>query len=555
MATYRSDSSAATTLTVNITEIGANLTMREFRVDWSVTLGSATSLGSTSNRTLYIKDSVGGLLAAVIIKNNQTWNANTTYSGSFNFYVDVGTYDANTYYWTPSTSAESPASCVFTQYVTSIAVASAATWTPATPASACFCTPATFETNVTFNWTKGVNGVNNNILQYYIKYRYNSSAQTAEFGGIGDVASHIRAMTDASRGDTLEFCVRAITQRGDNPYSVWSSPIRRNRLPYAPTSPSVPKTSYLPGEAVRVSFANNGDPDNNLAGFEVATDADATIVGTRVGAAITYVDVNTTGWAQGTQRRFRVRAYDSFGIRSGWSAYTALVTFNTPPNASIINFPVSGSTVYNQRPRILMTAGARNDGPENVLVLHDTVSEKTTAASANPFSCGVNVNLESNKKVVYKVPTALSAGSKTMSTKMFDGYLYTPAPLRQSRQFSISTVNFTDPDISTPGMKIKAVHITELQTRINLLRAAYGLTSTTFTPVTAGVTGIGNATIITQLQTALQAVINVINGWDTANSTFDISVTWINPAASGGGVERVKLRQAIEQLRTMIKTI
>lgn len=552
MATFRSNSSASTTLTVNITEIGANLTMREFRVDWSVTLGSATSLGSSTNRTLYIKDSVGGLLAAVIIKNNQTWSAGGTYSGSFNFYADVGTYDANTYYWTPSTSSEGTASCVFTQYVTSIAVSSAATWTPVTPASACFCTPSPFETNVTFNWTKGVNGINNSILQYLIKYRYNSSAQTAEFGGIGDVASHVRAMTDASRGDTLEFCVRAITQRGDNPYSAWSSPIRRNRLPYTPTSPSVPKTSYLPGEAVRVSFANNGDPDNNLAGFEVATDADTNIVGTRAGAAITYVDVNTTGWAQGTQRRFRVRSYDTFGVRSSWSNYTALVTFNTTPNVSTISFPTAGSTVYNQYPRILLTAGTRNDGPEHILTLHDTFSEKLTKGNGGAFSCGENNDLSSGRKVIYKGPTSYGTGQKTVTSRMYDGYIFSATA---SRSFNISSLSFTDPTLTTPGMKIKAVHITELQAAINVLRAAYGISAKVYTPVVAGVTKIAINGIIHELQAGLQDVINLINNWDASGSAFDVSVSWINPDAPGGGVDRVKLRQAIEQVRAIIPTI
>jgi hypothetical protein len=63
------------------------------------------------------------------------------------------------------------------------------------------------------------------------------------------------------------------------------------------------------------------------------------------------------------------------------------------------------------------------------------------------------------------------------------------------------------------------------------------------------------AALITQLQDALQAVIDRINGWDTSSTDFDISVTWISPAADGGGVDRVKLRQAIEQLRSTIVLI
>jgi hypothetical protein len=402
--------------------------------------------------------------------------------------------------------------------------------------------------DVTFAWTKGINGANNNILEYYIQYRYNFSAQTAEFGDIGDVASHVRAMTDASRGDTLDFRVRAITQRGDNPYSDWSSlPITRNQTPRTPTSPSVPKTSYIPGETIRVSFSNNGDPDANLAGFEVMTDADETVVGTG-GAGATYVDVGTAGWSQGIQRRFRVRAYDEFGIRSSFSAYTGTVTLNSAPNAPTISFPSEGSTVYNPKPRILLKAGTTNDGPKHVLCVDDG-SEKTTAENGSLFSCGTNDALASEQQVVYTPPFGTDLSP---SARMSDSYLYSQ---EVTRSFNKATFSPTDANLAVTGMKIKAVHITDLRTAINVLRAAYGLAAASWLPMTAGVTSIGNKTIITEMQTALQAVINVIKDWDSVNSYTFAVITWIDPGATGGGVDRVKLRQAIEQLRTMVSTI
>ena len=47
-----------------------------------------------------------------------------------------------------------------------------------------------------------------------------------------------------------------------------------------------------------------------------------------------------------------------------------------------------------------------------------------------------------------------------------------------------TTVIFTDPS-SLSGVTIKAAHITELQTAVNAMRAAGGLTPTTFSSVTA----------------------------------------------------------------------
>jgi hypothetical protein len=103
-------------------------------------------------------------------------------------------------------------------------------------------------------------------------------------------------------------------------------------------------------------------------------------------------------------------------------------------------------------------------------------------------------------------------------------------------------------------MKVRAVHITELQTAIGTLRAAYGLGAVVWKVVTPNVTKIGDATIITQMQTAVQDIINQISGWETANGTLDISVTWITVTVTGG-VSGTLLRQAIEQLRSLLPTI
>lgn len=169
------------------------------------------------------------------------------------------------------------------------------------------------------------------------------------------------------------------------------------------------------------------------------------------------------------------------------------------------------------------------------------------------FSCGVTSQISSGRKVVVKpyVNGDVPVGS-TIRARMYDGYLYSA---EVTRAFTRGTFSPTDPDLTIPGMKIKAIHVTQLQTAINNLRVAYGLTAYSFTSVVAGTTPIGNVSIITQMQTALQGVIDRINGWDTSNSTFDISVTWISPAAPGGGVDRVKLRQAIEQLRSLIPAV
>jgi hypothetical protein len=263
------------------------------------------------------------------------------------------------------------------------------------------------------------------------------------------------------------------------------------------------------------------------------------------------VSVDTTGWAQGSQYKFRVRGYDAFGIRGPWSTFTELVTLNTAPLAPEISYPAAGSTVYRKRPHILLKAATTNDGPKHILCVNDG-SEKTTADGSG-FSCGANDNLASGRQVVY-LPTAdLTVGAKTITSRMYDSFLYSSVV---SRSFTVAAFAPVDPDLTVPGMKIKAALITELQTAVGILRTAYGLTAVSWTACVTGATLISTAAaLITQLQDALQAVIDRINGWDTSSTDFDISVTWISPAADGGGVDRVKLRQAIEQLRSTIVLI
>lgn len=424
-------------------------------------------------------------------------------------------------------------------------------WTSASAPTNPNLSPGTYENSITFQWGAALPGVNNAILKYLIFYRWNYGNEH-----VVDVGNTTLWTLDTSiwaRGTILDFRVTAVTQRGEYLGSGFSAAARKNRVPNQLTSPSVPKTSYIPGEIIRVSFANTGDPDGNLAGCEVATDQNETIVGTRAGAAITYVDVDTTGWPQGIQRRFRVRGYDTFGVRGlSWSIYTAQVTLNTAPNTPEINYPVAGATVYNRRPHVLLKAGATNDGPKHILCVNDG-SEKTTAANGAVFSSGTNDNLSSAQQVVYLPPSDLQTGSNTLTSRMFDSFLYSSVV---SRAFSVAAFAPEDPDLSLPGMVIKAVYITALQVAIGHLRSAYGLSAVAWTPCIAGTTGIGSAgSLISELQTALQGVIDRINSWDASNTVFDISVVWVNPAAQGGGIDRVKLRQAIEQLRAIILQI
>jgi hypothetical protein len=541
-------------MTVSLAQIarsGNNVTLRVY---WSVTLSSATNNGASTsnNRTLYIKrSSDGATLGSALIKNATTWSAGQTYAGSFDITFSVGTMNAGSMNVYIQTSDGGTQSCIWTDraYCTDFSFSWTKYWTACGAASNLRFSVNPFETSVTLQWNAGADGQNNAITGYELYWRLNSGADTKVT--LGKVTSYNLGTSGFARGALLDFYVRSISPE-NAVNSARTAQARKNRVPNTPTSPSVPKTSYIPGETIVVTFSNNGDPDGNLAGFEAATDVSESIVGFVASAAATSVSINTTGWEQGIQRRFRVRGYDAFGVRGAWSAYTALVTLNTAPLAPEISYPAAGSTVYRKRPRILLKAAATNDGPKHILCVNDG-SEKTTALNGTVYSCGTNDNLASAQQVVYQPPADLASGSNSISARMYDSFLYSSVV---SRSFTVVAFAPADLELTVPGMKIKAAQITELQTAIGHLRTAYGLSAVSWTACAAGVTFISAANdLIGQLQTALQAVIDRINGWDAATATFDVSVTWISPAATGGGVDRVKLRQAIEQLRSTITQI
>jgi hypothetical protein len=81
-----------------------------------------------------------------------------------------------------------------------------------------------------------------------------------------------------------------------------------------------------------------GDPDDNLAGYETAMQNGAgvwynngQIMGTTQALNQEYIDVPTTGWSRGGYWKFFVRGFDTYGVRGDWSFFTGFVRINSIP--------------------------------------------------------------------------------------------------------------------------------------------------------------------------------------------------------------------------------
>lgn len=99
----------------------------------------------------------------------------------------------------------------------------------------------------------------------------------------------------------------------------------------------------------------------------------------------------------------------------------------------------------------------------------------------------------------FQVRTRGSAGSS-----YYSAYVTSSNMLRKDHD---PLAAFTDPTLTANVSVVKALYITELQSRVNTLRTFYGLSSYSFTTCTAGVTKIAKWTdLVNEIRTAIDGV-------------------------------------------------
>lgn len=290
----------------------------------------------------------------------------------------------------------------------------------------------------------------------------------------------------------------------------------------APSSVSL-SASVSEGD-VSVSYSGAGGGTNNgMTGLEVqyADSSDNSSFGawayygtvsTSSGTGVFAAQPSSTrAW----YRKFRLRTLGTAGAgwESGWIE-TGSVRKNSAPAAPGVTAPVASKTIYNSQPRVLATVGSDADGHTQTMAASGYAA---SSAGAQPIG----------KKVVLRRSSAAGAGAVTVSVISTDAL--GAASGSTDRSFTYAVPAWTDPALVAGTTLLKAAHMTELQTAINNVRAYYGLAAYGFTAIVAGVTGVaGWADHMAQLRAAIDEVVALVNGWDTANGTNDISLpAWI----------------------------
>ncbi len=244
--------------------------------------------------------------------------------------------------------------------------------------------PNAFESALRLSWAKGSNGTNNPITGHDVRY------QTSDDGSNWSAETSVPVSASATyydipnatisgwnSGKHVRFRVGSISAYAATVYSGYSSVVRKNSAPNAPTGiPTTNKSVYAPGEMITVTFMppSPRDPDSGLsgdiAGYEVkmqdAAGADynsGQVVGTNASGSATSVSVGTTGWTPGLQWQFLVRGYDAYGVRGDWSAATDIIMMGTP-----LKVLVSGSLKSVAEQQVLVNGVLKQVSEIKVLV-------------------------------------------------------------------------------------------------------------------------------------------------------------------------------------------
>lgn len=260
------------------------------------------------------------------------------------------------------------------------------------------------------------------------------------------------------------------------------------------------------------------------------------------GKALSYT-WDLTVYSRGARLDPQVRAVDSLGAVSSWAAIPdANVRYNQLPAAPVVAYPVAGSTVYAYSPYICMTLGAESDGQAQSAVC--TIKGISTDSSGDAYSRTGSFAAGSN--LVLRWPHAVE-GSITATLRGNDGV---EDGATATRAFRVLAPTWTDP-VLTPGKTpVKAIHVLELRSKINDMRAAYGLERVTWTDTLSAGGGPVKAAHIAELRTAMEQIRGQINSFDKSNVNNKLpAYTWT------AGLERNKPIKAahIAELRAAVE--
>lgn len=243
---------------------------------------------------------------------------------------------------------------------------------------------------------------------------------------------------------------------------------------------------------------------------------------TSIPSSLTFGEFKTTklNATMNGYTRFQIRAADNGGNVTDYKISGSVKTTAKPaPLAPTINAPAANASTLNEKPRILATVASTTN----------TVVATGYTASSRTLATGRKVILRS---------TASLTGSKSISVTATDSY--GGASPAATRNFKVVKMAHSEATHGIPGEPMLAVQIINLRTWINNIRAYYAMPAKTW-----AVNVLGGSTLIagwkdnvTEMRKAIEEIVALVNGWDTASKVHDIALpAWLpldehNPAGA-----------------------
>ena len=394
------------------------------------------------------------------------------------------------------------------------------------------------EDDPTLAFSGASGGTINAITSYEIQYAesYDNSAWGAwtALKTLTSTATADSTTVDLSstRGNYRKYRIRTLGSAGAAYYSGYkeTGSVRKNSLPTAPSYLTAAPVVFVSG-TITLDYGGATDPDNNISTYNVqyAVKPSSGAYGNWVALADGVMS-HTPTLEAGSLIKYRVRTVDALGAVSDFIESNACGK-NTAPAAPTINYPQNNKTTFNSRPRFLVTLG--NDPESHLLNI-----------GADGYTATQSRNLEGGAKVALRKISNVAAGAVSISVIASD--IYGESAPAANRNTTYQAPNWTD--LLIPGItSIKAAHMTEIRTKINIIRAYYGLSPIVWAQeIEAGKTSMsGWAGHVQEIRTAINDVVSLIKQYDAGFS----APAWINI------IGKQPQADVITQLRTVIETL
>lgn len=136
--------------------------------------------------------------------------------------------------------------------------------------------------------------------------------------------------------------------------------VSTNTAPSTPGSISVP-SSIMGGTNISISWAKSSDAESNLAGYKVERSTNGGSSWSQIYQGTATSTTNNVAFGT-TSVMYRVKAYDTEGLESGWRTSSQVTVVNNnapsaPPSIAVPNYVKGGSTLV-----ISWTAASDSDG-------------------------------------------------------------------------------------------------------------------------------------------------------------------------------------------------